>query len=452
MKKALAIGLSMAMVVTMLSGCGGGKKETEAPATEAAATEAAAETEAKETEAAATEAPATEAEATEAEATEAAATEAGTEAEATEAEATEAAATEARLAAKDTVKTASDDGVYKAALVIAGTLGDKSFYDSANEGLERLEEELGDSFEFKVEQMGGEASDEPNWEPILEDYCASGEWDLIITSSWQMADALATCAEMYPDQKFIFSDETYDFETNGNYENIYNVMYKQNEVSYLAGAIAGLMTKTEGIEGIDPSNNIISVLGGQDGQVINDFIVGYIEGAQAVNPDIQVATSYVGDYIDSAKGKDLGLAMFNAGSDIGYCVAGAAGNGQIEAAKDTGHFAIGVDSDQAATLPDYADWILTSAMKNVGTAVYQAVLRDMDGELPYGTLETLGFSEGGVGLVKDAHYEEMVPEEIRNTVEDLEQQITNGEITVSSAYEMTNDEVHALIDSVAVEF
>lgn len=431
MKKALAFALSLTMVLSMATGCGKKKAETEAPteakteATTEAKTEAATE----------------------------AATEAKTEA-ATEAttEATTEAATEAGVTTEaDTEKTTSGD-VYKAALVIAGTLGDKSFYDSANEGLERLKEELGDSFEFKVEQMGGEASDEPNWAPTLEDYCASGEWDLIITSSWQMADALASCAEMYPDQKFIFSDETYDFDTNGNYDNIYNVMYKQNEVSYLAGAIAGLMTKTEGIDGIDPSNNIISVLGGQDGQVINDFIVGYIEGAQAVNPDIQVATSYVGDYIDSAKGKDLGLAMFNAGSDIGYCVAGAAGNGQIEAAKDTGKYAIGVDSDQAATLPDYADWILTSAMKNVGTAVYQAVLRDMDGELPYGTLETLGFAEGGVGLVKDAHYEEMVPEDIRAQVEDLEAKITNGEITVSSAYEMSNDEVHALIDSVAVEF
>ena len=195
---------------------------------------------------------------------------------------------------------------YKVALVIAGVLGDKSFYDSANEGLTKLKDELGaEKFDFKVEQMGGGSADQANWEPTILDYCESGEYDLIITGSWQMADPLSSAANTYKDQKFIYFDETYDFEGYGNNENIYNVLFKQNEVSYLAGALAGLMTKTEGIDGINASDNVISVLGGQDGIVINDFIVGYIQGAKDVNPDIKVATSYVGNFDDAAKGKDL---------------------------------------------------------------------------------------------------------------------------------------------------
>ena len=341
---------------------------------------------------------------------------------------------------------------YKVALVIAGVLGDKSFYDSANEGLTKLKDELGaEKFDFKVEQMGGGSADQANWEPTILDYCESGEYDLIITGSWQMGDPLASAANSYPDQKFIYFDETYDFDGYGNNENIYNVLFKQNEVSYLAGALAGLMTKTEGIDGINASDNVISVLGGQDGIVINDFVVGYIQGAKDVNPDIKVATSYVGNFDDAAKGKDLALSMFNAGSDIGFCVAGNAGNGQIEAAKETGKYAIGVDSDQAALLPDYAANIPTSAVKNVGNALYAAIKEAMAGELAYGTTESFGLSDGGVELVKDAHYEEIVPEDIRKTIDELEQKIIKGEITVNSALTMSGDEVIALKDSVAVQ-
>lgn len=341
---------------------------------------------------------------------------------------------------------------YKVALVIAGVLGDKSFYDSANEGLTKLKDELGaEKFDFKVEQMGGGSADQANWEPTILDYCESGEYDLIITGSWQMGDPLASAANTYKDQKFIYFDETYDFEGYGNNENIYNVLFKQNEVSYLAGALAGLMTKTEGIDGINASDNIISVLGGQDGIVINDFVVGYIQGAKDVNPDVKVATSYVGNFDDAAKGKDLALSMFNAGSDIGFCVAGNAGNGQIEAAKETGKYAIGVDSDQAALLPDYAASIPTSAVKNVGNALYAAIKEAMAGELAYGTTESFGLADGGVELVKDAHYEEIVPEDIRKTIDELEQKVIKGEIKVNSALTMSGDEVIALKDSVAVQ-
>ena len=80
------------------------------------------------------------------------------------------------------------------------------------------------------------------------DYCDTGAYDVIIMGTWQMADALARAAEEYPDQKFIFFDEEFDFEGNGNPENVYNVMYKQNEVSYLVGAAAAMMTTDDSID------------------------------------------------------------------------------------------------------------------------------------------------------------------------------------------------------------
>ena len=384
MKKALAFALALTMAATMMAGCGKKEKETEA-ATEAA-------------------------------------TEAGVEAEETE-------------------KTTSGD-TYQAALLVPGTLGDKSFWDSSNEGLTKLRDELGeDVFNFKVEQMGGDSADMANYEPTFLDYCDSGEYDVIITGSWQTVDALLTSMEMYPDQKFILFDEEFDFEGNGNPENLYNLLFKQNEVSYLVGAAAAKMSES----------GTICFLGGMDGKVINDFLVGYIQGAVDTNPDIKVAVSMVGNYEDSAKGKDLSLAMYNAGADIGFNVAGNAGLGLIEAASETGKLAFGVDSDQAALLPDYADSIPTSALKNVGDALYRAIKLDMEGQLAYGTTESLGFADNGVGLVEDAHYEEMVPEEVRTYVADLQQQSTDGEITVYTAGEMTTDEIEELKASVAVQ-
>lgn len=121
--------------------------------------------------------------------------------------------------------------------------------------------------------------------------------------------------------------------------------------------------------------------------------------------------------------------------DVGYNVAGNAGLGQIEAAGDTNLYAFGVDSDQASLLPDYAKNIPTSALKNVGNSLYRAINLDLEGNLEYGTTEVLGFAEGGVELVKDAHYEEMLPENIRTTLDELEQKIISGEIVVDTAIE-----------------
>ena len=352
-----------------------------------------------------------------------------------------------------TVPVYAKDEPYKAALLINGTLGDKSFYDSANEGLTKLQEELGeDKFTFKVEQMGATSADEAKWEPTLYDYCDDGSYDVIICGTFQMMDALTNAAADYPDQKFIYFDEAFNFEDGG--ENIYNVMYKQNEVSYLVGAAAAMMTTDETLDKVDPSNKIIGFLGGMDNSVIDDFLIGYIQGAKDIVEEIQVAMAYVGNFYDSAAAKDMALTQYQNGADVGFNVAGSAGLGQIEAAVEADRYAFGVDSDQAAKLPDYAANIPSSAIKNVGNSLIRAIKMDMEGELPYGELEYLGFAEGGVELVEDDHYKEVVPEEIRNKVEELKNQIINGELEVPTALgenAMSEDEIQALYDSVKVK-
>lgn len=343
---------------------------------------------------------------------------------------------------------------YKAALLLNGTLGDKSFFDSANSGLEALQEELGeDKFTFKVEQMGATSADESKWEPTLYDYCDDGSYDVIIVGTWQMLEALTNAANDYPDQKFIYFDEMFDFSAGGE-ENVYNVMYKQNEVSYLVGAAAAMMTTSEELDKVDPSNKIIGFLGGMENSVIKDFLVGYIQGAKDIDEEIQVALAYVGNFYDSAAGKDMALTQYQNGADVGYNVAGSAGLGQIEAAADSNKYAFGVDSDQAALLPDYAENIPSSALKNVGNSLIRAIKADMEGSLEYGVLEYLGFAEGGVELVEDAHYEEVLPEAIRTKVAELKEQIINGELTVPTTLgdnAISEDDFNALVDSVKVQ-
>lgn len=348
-------------------------------------------------------------------------------------------------------ETPAEDGKpYKAALLLNGTLGDKSFFDSANSGLEALKKELGaEKFDFKVEQMGATPADEPKWEPTLLEYCDSEEYDVIIIGTWQMIDALENASKQFPDQKFIFFDETYDFTARANNNNIYNVLYKQNEVSYLIGAAAAMMTTNADLENIDPATKTIGFLGGMENPIINDFLVGYIQGAKEIDPEVKVAIGYVGNFYDSAAGKDIALTQYQSGgADVGYNVAGAAGLGQIEAAVDAKKYAFGVDSDQAALLPEKAQVIPTSALKNVGNSLIRAIKLDLEGKLEYGKAESLGFAEGGVEIVKDAHYEDMLPEAIRTTLDELEQKITDGDIVVDSAIGKSTEEIQAIKDSV----
>lgn len=349
----------------------------------------------------------------------------------------------------------AEEDTYKVALLCNGTLGDKSYFDSANAGLMALQEELGENkFTFKVEQMGASSADEAKWEPTMYDYCDDGSYDLIICGTFQMMEALSNCSNDYPDQKFIYFDETYDFDGYGNNGNIYNVMYKQNEVSYLAGALAALMTTDEDMDMIDSSNKVIGFLGGMENSILQDFLVGYIQGAKDVEPEIQIAIAYVGNFYDSASGKDMALTQYQNGADVGYNVAGSAGLGQIEAAVDSGRYAFGCDSDQASLLPDYAANIPTSALKNVGSSLVRAIKADMEGTLAYGTLEYMGFAEDGVDLVLDAHYEEIVPEDIRATITSLKEQITNGELEVVTAIgenALSEEEITELIDSVKMQ-
>lgn len=340
---------------------------------------------------------------------------------------------------------AAGDDVLKVVLLLNGTMGDKSFFDSAHNGMQMLKAEYGDAIETRTIEM---SYDETKWEPTLLD-ASEEDYDIIIVGTWQMTEMLEATAPMYPDKKYIIFDTGVNY-ANGDFDNVYSIMYKQNEVSFVAGALAAKVT-TSDMALANPEKKV-GFLGGMDIPVINDFLVGYIEGAQYVDPAIKVAISYIGSFSDSAKGKEMALAQYNQGADIGFNVAGQAGLGQLDAAKDVQRYAIGVDSDQALifadTDPEKANLITTSALKRVDNSLFRAVKMHMEGTAPYGKAEVLGFAEECVGLADNAIFKKVVSEEIRDYVLEVEQKIMDGEIVVSSAFGLTTEELNALRNAV----
>lgn len=331
----------------------------------------------------------------------------------------------------------------KVVLLLNGALGDKSFFDSAGRGIQMAIKELG--VQGKIIEAGYNPA---NWRPYLEDI-SDEDYDIIIVGTWQMKEILEEIAPMHPEKKYFIFDTSVDYKKPG-LKNVYSILYKQNEGSFLVGALAALIT-TSGMPKTNPEP-IIGFLGGMDIPVINDFLVGYIEGAKYVNPNIKVLISYVGSFNDPAKGKELSLAMYRQGADIIFNVAGNTGIGLLEAAKEADKWAIGVDSDQALIYEDIdkeiAKRIVTSMMKNVDVSIFRGLKLHLEGKLKYGQAEALGIAEGGVGVADNKYYRELVPEQFRNRIKELEQKILKGEIKVSTAYGMPQEQLDKLRQSV----
>ncbi len=334
--------------------------------------------------------------------------------------------------------TTAQDEPLKIKLVVNGVLGDKSFFDSAQRGMDRLIDE-GYNVEINTIELG---IDPANWESGLGDAMADTEsYDVLIVGTFQMGEFLAKRVHQYPDKYFIFYDDAVPYD-NPEFcvegcTNVYSVLYAQNEGSFLAGVYAGAIT-ISGIEGTNPEA-IIGAVGGQDIPVINDFIVGYEQGACLVNPESTVLRQYAGGWNDPAKGKEITLAMYEQLADIVFQIAGGTGVGVFEAAQEQGHFAIGVDSDQATiiadTNPDQAQYILTSMMKNVDNSLYRAIDLHLSGELPYGEAEVLGIKEGGVGLALNDIYYDNTPENILDLLDAVQEAVENGDITINTVFE-----------------
>jgi basic membrane protein A len=299
----------------------------------------------------------------------------------------------------------------KVAMIIAqGGLGDKSYNDLANAGLKRAEAKYG--FTAQRIQSADIVSQGP---AILQQACSSG-FDLVVDLEFSTSDALQKTAPGCPNTQWTFLNLPLKAS------NITGILFAEHEGSYLAGALAALVTQDPSIPGINPQHTI-GVIGGTKSTGIDKFLVGYVQGARRIDKNVKVLVKYSNNFGDPAKGKQIAEAMFDQGADIVYQVAGGTGLGIIQAAKARHRYAIGVDTDQAYLAPKN---VLTSMVKRSDLAVFDSVQMLADGTLGNKVLN-LDLKAGGVGLGKILP---SVPKKDVATVNRLKAQIIAGKIKV----------------------
>lgn len=315
-------------------------------------------------------------------------------------------------------------------LLINGTLGDKSFFDSAEAGMKLIKEKYPE-ITTKTIEMG---VDETKYDAILEENVASKKYDIIVAGTWQLKDKVQNMSEKYPEQKFILFDDNAN-DGDKKYNNIYSILYKQNEGGFLAGALASLVQNSSDFAYAARTKKV-GLIGGMDNKIIKDFLLGYEDGAKYIDKDVEILTSYVGNFTDAIKAKDLANILYKEKDcDIIFNVASIAGLGIIDAAAETEHYVIGVDSDQAELLGEpKAKYILTSILKRVDTSLLRAIDKYKAGDEIFGTTEYLGVKDDAIGIADGEYYKANVSEDVRTRMEEIIDEIKADKISIRSEF------------------
>jgi basic membrane protein A and related proteins len=336
--------------------------------------------------------------------------------EGTEAPAATDAPTATEAPTEGTDAPATGDGATVGVVFDITGRGDRSFNDAAGAGLDQAVDELGVTGLESTPTGDGDRAERVRG---LVDEGAG----LVIGVGFLFGDSITTVAEGDPDTSFAIIDSVVDLP------NVASLVFAENEGSFLVGAAAALKSQT----------GTIGFIGGVENDLIKKFEAGYVAGAQAVNPDIEVLTNYItqppdfGGFNDPARAKEIAAAQYEAGADIIYSAAGGSGLGAFEAAAEAGApgdvWAIGVDSDQYELVSaELQPYILTSMLKKVDVATFETIRAFSDGSFA-GGVQVFDVASDGVGYSTSGGF----IDDIVDQLDEFAAQIAAGEIEVPEA-------------------
>jgi basic membrane protein A len=316
------------------------------------------------------------------------------------------------LPARGKSKVAPHAGRARVGLVFdVGGRGDKSFNDAAYAGLLRAERELGVEISF-LEPVGSE-----DREAALRLFAAR-KMDLVIGVGFIFSSDVDAVAHDYPTVRFACID--YAPGPSGPPPNVAGLVFREEEGSFLVGAVAGLMTKTQHT----------GFVGGMKNPLIRKFEAGFTAGVKASCPTCVVHGAYAGAspdaFKDPAKGKALAIAQIAAGADVIYHASGATGHGVFEAAHDAHVLAIGVDADQHDEMPDA---VVTSMVKRGDVSLFETIRDVVDGKFSPG-MHGFGLKDGAIDYVHEGPHAAKIPDSVKLAVERLKEDVVSGKITV----------------------
>jgi basic membrane protein A len=290
-----------------------------------------------------------------------------------------------------------------------GKVDDKTFNQFAYEGMVRAAEELHLKHTF-IETM--QPTDyERNIQQLIDE-----NFGMLITVGFMLGDATEKMARRYPEIRFAIVDYAYDPPL----PNVIGLVFAEDQAGFLAGAIAAMLSKT----------GIIGFVGGKEIPPVIRYRKGYEAGARYIREDIRVLTVHIDSFSDPARGKMAAESQIAEGADVIFGAGGPTGSGGIKAAHERGVFCIGVDKDEYYTTfgGGPAPYLVTSAMKRVDQAVYQAIVAYAKGTFRGGVY--LGTAaNGGIGYAPYHDAEDRVPDAVKQRMEEIFQGLADGSLT-----------------------
>lgn len=305
-------------------------------------------------------------------------------------------------------------------LIIVGEFGDMSFWDTALDGLNRLDDEGVHTRLYECH------SNPAAYESVIGK--AMNDCDLLFVAGPEFDCFIDSLAQGKPDSDIV----CLDFEHSGS-PNVSSVAFHEEEGSFLAGILAGIMTSRTDVRSTASDREIVGFVGGYDVPVIRRYLTGFRQGVWHVNPEATVLVDYVDSWTSFSAGRDAALKQYRAGADIIFHAAGGSGLGVIQAGRQSGRYVIGADSEQEKFARGV---VLASVVKRLDDVIYSMACSYIDGTYKRGVTYRQGLAEGAIGLSYWTEEAKLaIPPDVISTIVEAEKEIKSGKIIVAKETE-----------------